>query len=343
MKVHQLGGSDLYVSEICLGTMTYGEQNTLQDAHQQLDYAVSRGINFIDTAEMYPVPPRAETQGRTEEYIGRWLKHQVRDKLIIATKVTGPSRGFDWIRGGPRIARKHVEQAIDDSLRRLQTDYIDLYQIHWPDRNVPMFGQQHFNPQNEHDTTPIAEQLAVFEDLRQAGKIRYLGLSNETPWGVAGFLKAAEQVGVQRIVSIQNACNLLNRVFEMGLSEVCYHENIGLLAYSPLAFGLLSGKYLAPGASGRITQFAGFARRYTKPNVREAVQAYSALASRAGLSPATMALAFLRSRYYVTSTIIGATNRAQLEEDIDSVAVDLTPEVIDEIEDIYLRYPNPAP
>ncbi len=343
MKYRQLGDSDLRVSEICLGTMTYGEQNSVEDASSQLDYALSRGINFIDTAELYPVPPRGETQGRTEEYIGRWLQHQARDKLIIATKVAGPSRGLGWIRGGPSITRRHIEAAVDDSLQRLRTDYIDLYQIHWPDRNVPMFGQSHFDPGNEQDTTPIAEQLAVLADLVTAGKVRYVGLSNETPWGVFHFLIAAQQASLPRIVSIQNACNLLNRVFETGLAEVCYRENIGLLAYSPLAFGTLSGKYLVPGASGRITLFEGFGQRYDKPNVIEAVRAYCALASDAGIPPAQLALAFLRSRYYVASTIIGATDLEQLKEDIDSIEVSLSDQVLTEIEAIHQRYPNPAP
>ena len=343
MKYNQIGDSELVVSELCLGTMTFGEQNSLADAKQQLDYAISRDINFIDTAEMYPVPPRAETQGSTEEYIGHWLRYQQREKLVIATKVTGPARGFQWVRGGPRITRQHIEQAVDASLERLQTDYIDLYQIHWPDRNVPMFGQSHFNPENERQTDSIAEQLQVFSELVEAGKIRYLGLSNETPWGVSQFISVARETGAPRVISIQNAFNLLSRGFESGLSEVCYHENIGLLAYSPMAFGFLSGKYIEPGATGRVTMFPGFAQRYSKVNVSDAVSEYCKLAKDAGLTPAAMALAFVREKWFVGSTIIGATTLQQLEEDIDSGSVCLSDDLIAEIDSIHQRYPNPAP
>lgn len=343
MKYRQLPNSTLHVSELCLGTMTYGEQNSATDAHQQLDYAQAQGINFIDTAEMYPVPPRADTQGRTEEYIGQWLQHQARDKLIIATKVTGPARGFSWIRGGPRIAREHIEQAVDASLKRLRTDYLDLYQIHWPDRNVPMFGQSAFDPASERDTTSIAEQLVVFADLIRAGKIRYLGLSNETPWGVCQFVQHSAQAGLPRVITIQNAYNLLNRVFEYGLAETCHREKVGLLAYSPLAFGALSGKYQAPNASGRLTLFPGFGQRYHKPNVPEAVAAYCKLARRLNLSPTALALAFVRSRNFVASTIIGATSIEQLKENIDSVALNLSRDAQHEIDAIHARYSNPAP
>lgn len=343
MKYNRLGDSELNVSEITLGTMTFGEQNTQADAHQQLDYAVSRGINFIDTAEMYPVPPRAETQGYTEQYIGQWLKHQQRDKLIIASKVTGPARGYDWIRGGPRISREHIEQAVELSLERLQTDYIDLYQVHWPDRNVPMFGQRHFDPGNERDAISIAEQLDALSAMIQAGKVRYIGLSNETPWGLGQFVKFAEELNLPRVVSLQNAYSLLNRSLENGLSEVIYRENIGLLAYSPLAFGLLSGKYRVPGGSGRVSIFPGFAQRYSKQNVNEAVAEYCVLAERAGLSPAVMALAFVRQRWFVTSTIIGATSLQQLQQDIDSVGVNLSEELMQDIDEIYQRFPDPAP
>lgn len=343
MKYNQLGRSELKVSEIGLGTMTYGEQNTAEEAREQLDYARSRGINFIDAAEMYPVPGRRETQGRTEEYVGRWLKDQPRDQLVVATKVIGPARGFDWIRGGPRITRSQVEQAIHGSLRRLQTDYVDLYQIHWPDRNVPTFGQTTYDPGQERDATPILEQLRMFADLIKAGKVRYLGLSNETPWGVCQFVRLAEEAGLPRVVSIQNAYNLINRVFEYGLAEACHREQVGLLAYSPLGFGLLSGKYASADGRGRITLFPGFGQRYEKPNVREAVAAYSDLAAKAGLTPARMALAFVRSRWFMASTIIGATTMNQLRENIDSVDVALSADILAEIDAIHARYPNPAP
>lgn len=343
MQYKQLGNSDLMVSEIALGTMTFGEQNSAEDAARQLDYALANGVNFIDVAEMYPVPPRAETQGRSEDYVGRWLSKQSRDKLIVATKITGPARGFEWIRGGPRIAPKQIRAAIDGSLTRLKTDYIDLYQIHWPDRNVPMFGQSAFEASTERDTIPIVEQLAVFADLVAAGKIRHVGLSNETPWGVAQFIRAAEQAGLPRVVSIQNAYNLINRVFEVGLAETCYREQVGLLAYSPLGFGTLTGKYLADDGSGRMSRFPGFGQRYAKPNVTEAVAAYAALAQQLNLHPATLALAFVRSRWFVASTIIGATTMQQLQQNLQSVEVEIGADVFAQIQAIHARYPNPAP
>lgn len=345
MQYRKLGHSDLAVSEIGLGTMTFGEQNSLDEARRQLDHAVAQGVNFIDTAEMYPVPGRPETQGRTEEYVGDWLKGQPRDRLIIASKVTGPARGFDWIRGGPRaVDRRNIEEAVHGSLRRLGTDYIDLYQIHWPDRYVPMFGQSAYDAALERPCTPIQEQLETMADLIRAGKIRYVGLSNETPWGVSAFVKVAEQMDLPRVISIQNAYNLINRSFESGLAETCRHEGLGLLAYSPLAFGLLSGKYLRePPAGARLTCFPEFGGRYRKPNVDEAVAAYAALAERLGLAPAALALSFVRSRWFVSSTIIGATCLDQLAANLDSVRVTLDAETLAAIDAIHARYPNPAP
>lgn len=322
MEYRQLGESDLRVSALSLGTMTFGEQNSEADAHAQLDLAVSRGVNFIDSAEMYPVPPRAETQGRTESYIGSWLKHQPRDKLIIATKIAGPSRGFSWIRNSPRINRQHLEAAIDGSLKRLQTDYVDLYQIHWPDRYVPMFGATGYDVAQEHDTVPIAEQLEALADLVKAGKVRHIGLSNETPWGVSEFVRCAEKFGLPKIVSVQNAYHLMNRTFEAGLAEVCHHAKVGLLAYSPLAFGHLSGKYLTdPQAKGRITLFPGFGQRYAKPNVASASKEYVRIAREASLSPAQMALAFVRTSWFTSSVILGATSLQQLKGNLDSVDI----------------------
>lgn len=345
MQYQQLGESNLKVSEICLGTMTYGQQNTIEEAHQQLDYAIDQGVNFIDAAEMYPVPVRSDTQGRTETFIGKWLKQQQRDRLIVATKIAGPGRNFTWLRGGDiKIDRDNIKQAVDDSLKRLQTDYIDLYQLHWPDRYVPIFGQTEYNPEFERETVPIAEQLSVFADLIQAGKIRYVGLSNETPWGVSQFSSLAKQLGLPKVVSIQNAYNLINRVFDSALAEACYHEKIGLLAYSPLGFGLLSGKYLnGKPEKTRITLFEGFGQRYHKQNVNEAVAAYVEIAHRYNLKPAQLALAFVRSRWFVTSTIIGATTLEQLKENLDSVSVVLDREVLAELNAVHSRYPNPAP
>jgi len=345
MHYRQLGTSDLRVSEIGLGTMTFGQQNTIEDAHEQLDYAVAQGVNLIDTAEMYPVPARAETQGATEEFLGEWLVKQRRDRLIVATKIAGPSRNLGWVRQGPlAVDRRNIEQAVNDSLKRLQTDYIDLYQIHWPDRYVPLFGQTEFDPNQVRETVPIAEQLQVFADLIQAGKIRYIGLSNETPWGVSQFCQAAQQLNLPRVVSIQNAYSLLNRTFENGLAETCYYEQVGLLAYSPLGFGCLSGKYVRqPAESGRVSLFPGFGQRYLKPHVNEAVAAYVALAQRQHLSPVALALAFVRQRWFVTSTLMGATTLEQLQENLASLTVQLSDEVLLEIENIHRRYPNPAP
>lgn len=350
MEYKRLGTSELLVSEICLGTMTYGQQNTIAEAHEQLDYAIAQGINFIDTAEMYPVPPNAATQGRTEQYIGEWLAQphikQQRDKLIIATKIIGTGRNYSWLRGDSiaALSRKNILQAVDDSLKRLQTDYIDLYQIHWPDRNVPMFGQVAFEPQNEREMVAIADQLATFAELIQTGKIRHLGVSNETPWGISEFSHVAKQLGLPKIVSIQNAYNLINRTFEMGLTEACYREQVGLLAYSPLGFGHLSGKYVQGSPSNtRITLFPQFGQRYKKVNVQAATAEYAAIAQKYDLSPTQLALAFVRSRWFVTSTIIGATTLEQLKENIDSAKVQLNTEILAEIDQVHARYFNPAP
>ena len=344
MEYRDLGSSDLKVSALCLGTMTYGEQNTEAEAHAQLDYAIAQGVNFIDTAEMYPVAPRAETVHRTESYIGSWLKHQPRDQFVLATKIAGPARGFGWIRGGPRVNREHIHAAIDASLQRLQTDYVDLYQIHWPDRYVPMFGSTSYDASQDRDATPIAEQLQALGELVKAGKVRHIGLSNETPWGVMEFVRCAEQLGLPRIVSIQNAYHLMNRTFEAGLAEVCHHSQVGLLAYSPLAFGWLSGKYLAdPQAHGRITLFPGFGQRYNKPNVPTAAQEYVRIAGDIGISPATLALAFARTRRFTGSVIVGATTLQQLKEDLASAQVILSEDTLADIEAVHQRYPNPAP
>lgn len=345
MRYLQLGASELKVSEICLGTMTWGQQNSEADAHGQLDYAVGRGVNFIDAAEMYPVPPKGETQGRTESYLGSWLRRQQRDRLIVATKITGPGRGFEWVRGGSlAINARNIQAAVDDSLRRLQTDYVDLYQIHWPDRYVPAFGQHFYDPAKERATVPIEEQLEALELVVKAGKVRHVGLSNETPWGTLEFLRTAERRGLPRAVSIQNAYNLINRTYESGLSEVTRKENIGLLAYSPLAFGHLSGKYLegAKPAGARLTVFPPFGQRYDKPNVAPATAAYAALAKEHGLTPAMLALAFVRSRWFVSSNIVGATSLEQLRENIDSADVTLSDAVLAAIDAIHLRFPNPA-
>lgn len=345
MQYNQLGDSDLKLSEIGLGTMTFGQQNTLEEAHQQLDYAIAQGVNFIDTAEMYPVPPRAETQGLTEAFIGQWLATQPRDRLILATKIAGPSRRLDWIRDGSlSIDRRNIEQAVDDSLKRLQTDYIDLYQIHWSDRYTPIFGNTVYDPQHERPTVAIAEQLAVFADLIRAGKIRYVGLSNETPWGVTTFCQTARQLGLPKVVSIQNAYNLINRVFDSALAEACYQERVGVLAYSPLGGGYLSGKYQHGNPeNARMTLFPRFVQRYYKPNVQESTAAYVAIAQKHNLSPTHLALAFVRQRWFVTSSLVGATSIAQLKENLASLDVTLDRAILAEIDAVHQCYPSPAP
>jgi aryl-alcohol dehydrogenase-like predicted oxidoreductase len=345
MKYTQLGQSELRVSELCLGTMTFGEQNTLAEAREQLDLALDHGVNFIDTAEMYPVPARGETQGRTESIVGEWLSHRNRDSVIVATKIAGQGRPITWLRNGSlAVNRVNVRRALEDSLKRLQTDYVDLYQIHWPDRYVPMFGQTAYEPEQERTTTPIAEQLAAFAELIREGKLRYVGLSNETAWGVAEFSRVAREAGLPQVVSVQNAYSLLNRSFDSSLAEVARHTKVGLLAYSPLAFGLLTGKYQdGPPAGSRLALSESFGQRYRKPSVDEATRAYVKLAAEHGVSPAKLALAFVRSRWFVASTIIGASKRAQLEENLSSLELSLSPELLAQIDAIHGRLPNPAP
>jgi len=340
-----LGQSSLKVSRLCIGTMTFGVQNSEAEGHAQLDRAFAAGINFIDTAEMYAVPPSADSYGKTEQIVGTWLKRQPRDKVILATKATGPGRSLSWIRGGPSgFDAANLTAALDGSLQRLQTDYVDLYQLHWPARNQPMFGQWQYEPEKERGGTDLQETLEVLAGFVKAGKVRHVGVSNEHPWGVMRFAQLAEAHGLPRIVSTQNAYNLLNRTYETGLAEVCHREQVGLLAYSPLGFGFLSGKYMDdPAASGRVTQFPGFAQRYSKPNVEPAVRAYAALAREHGLTPSQLALAWCYRRWCVASTIIGATSMAQLEENLGAWDVRLSEEVLAAVDAIHLRYTNPAP
>jgi aryl-alcohol dehydrogenase-like predicted oxidoreductase len=347
MQYRQLGRTGERISAICLGTMTWGEQNSEADAHSQLDLAVERGVNFIDTAEMYPVPPRAETQGLTERYIGTWLaRRSDRERLLLATKTSGDSSELDWIRGGPRLTARQIREALDASLQRLQTDYVDLYQIHWPARPANYFGRLGYEPGDEDDSAleVIEATLDTLARLVEAGRIRYIGVSNETPWGVMQYLRLAEARGLPRIVSIQNPYNLLNRSFEVGLAEFAHREQTGLLAYSPLGFGMLTGKY-ANGArpeGARITRFPRFGR-YTNEQAIAAADAYTALARERDLSPAQLALAFINSRPFTTSNIIGATSIEQLEENLGSIDVRLDEETIEAIERIHTRYPIPAP
>ncbi|GEK73598.1 MULTISPECIES: NADP(H)-dependent aldo-keto reductase [Halomonas] len=343
MQTRPLGRTGLDVSRLCLGTMTFGEQNSEAEAHEQLDRAVAFGVNFIDTAEMYPVPPRAETQGLTESYVGSWLKARgARDDVIIATKAAGP--GLDHIRGGPRLTREHLHQAIDTSLARLQTDYVDLYQLHWPDRRANFFGRLGYEHDAEEDANSLEESLSALHELVQAGKIRAVGLSNETPWGVMHALQLAERQGLPRVASVQNPYSLLNRSFEVGLAEIAHREDVGLLAYSPLAFGKLSGKYLdgARPEGARLTLFERF-QRYNSPQAEEATRAYVEIARQHGLDPAQMALAYVNSRSFLTSNIIGATTMAQLESNLESESLRLDDEVLAAIEAVHQRHPNPSP
>jgi aryl-alcohol dehydrogenase-like predicted oxidoreductase len=346
MKYNILGNTDLKVSRICLGTMTWGEQNSEVQAHEQLDYALAQGINFIDTAEMYAVPPRAETYGLTETYIGTWLKKRTdRQQIILATKVAGPGEIAAHIRGGARLNRQQIRMAIDASLQRLQTDYIDLYQIHWPERRTNFFGQLGYTHQADENPIPLEETLAALAELVTDGKVRYLGVSNETPWGVMTYLKLAEQFNYPRIVSIQNPYSLLNRSYEIGLAEISHREQVGLLAYSPLAFGVLSGKYLngARPANARLTLFDRF-DRYTKNEYgMQATARYVELAQQHGLDPAQMALAYVNTRSFLTSNIIGATTMTQLQANIASIDIELSEEVLAGIEAIHQQYSNPCP
>ena len=344
MQYKNLPGTDLNVSRVCLGTMTWGEQNTEAEAHEQLDHAIGEGINFIDTAEMYPVPPNAKTQGRTETYLGTWLKHQKRDKLIVATKVAGPGRR-DWIRSGRTdLTPGVIAEAVDTSLARLQTDYIDLYQIHWPQRNVPNFGATEFDPAKEKDGPSIHEQVKGMAAMIKAGKIRHYGLSNESAWGVCKFQEAAKALGVPAPVTIQNSYSLISRNVDNDLAETLFRENMSLLAYSPLAAGILSGKYMggAKPAGSRFVLFDSLGIRFRKPMVSEAVDAYAGLARRRGMTLVELALGYVNSRWFLGASIIGATKMDQLKEDIAAAQVELDKETLQDIREIQYRFPNPA-
>ena len=345
MEKRQLGRTDLDVTALCLGTMTWGEQNNESEAFAQMDRAKAAGINFVDTAEMYPVPPKPDTYATTERYIGNYFKARGnRADWILASKIAGPGNGISHIRDGQlKMNRQHIVAALDASLQRLQTDWIDLYQLHWPERSTNFFGQLGYRHQDQ-DFTPTEETLEVLDEQVRAGKIRHIGLSNETPWGTMKFLQIAEARGWPRAVSIQNPYNLLNRSFEVGLAEIVMREQCGLLAYSPLAFGMLSGKYEqgAQPAGARLTLFSRFAR-YAKPESQAACSRYVALAKEHGLDPAQMALAYVTQQPFVTSNIIGATSIEQLESNLASSELHLSAEVLEAIEAIHTAQPNPAP
>ncbi len=347
MEYRKLGQSDIQVTNICLGTMTWGEQNSEAEGHEQMDYALDRGINFFDTAEMYAVPPRPETQGSTEKIIGTWFQaRKNRDKVILATKVSGRNAQLTWPRDsgdGTMLDKANIHEAIEKSLKRLQTDYIDLYQLHWPDRPMNLFGGLNYN-HVEAETIPIEETLDVLAGLVKEGKIRRIGLSNETPWGVAKFLSASDALGLPRIASIQNVYNLVSRAFEMGLSEFAMRDQVGLLAYSPLAQGYLTGKYrngaLPEGA--RKTLFNRL-QRYEGPGAERAINSYLDLAENRGLDPAQLAIKFCDTRPFVTSTIIGATSMEQLKTDIDAFDLPWTDELDEAVHTLHLEQPNPCP
>lgn len=344
MKYHKIPNSPLEVSKICLGTMTFGEQNNEKEAHSQLDFAIEHGINFIDTAEMYPVPPKYDSQGLTERYIGNWLKKTgLRDKIVLATKVAGP-RNVPYIRDNMALDWRNIHDAVDASLERLQTDYIDLYQIHWPQRETNCFGQLNYPYKDDNSGVTISDSLEALAELVRAGKIRYVGLSNETPWGVMSFLRLAEKHNLPRVVTIQNPYNLLNRSFEVGLSEISHYEGVELLAYSPLAFGTLSGKYLggARPDGARCTLFERFSRYFTPQGIA-ATEAYIEVARKHGLDPAQMALAFVNQRPFVASNIIGATNLSQLDANITSIDLHLNEEVLADLQAVGVQFSNPCP
>ncbi|XP_075512191.1 uncharacterized protein LOC142547686 [Primulina tabacum] len=355
LQYRKLGDSDLVISEITIGTMTFGQQNTEKEAHEQLSYAFQRGINAIDTAEMYPVPVKKETQGRTDIYIGNWLKSQPRDKIILATKVSGYSERSAYLRDNSKVIRvdaANIRESVEKSLKRLNTDYIDLLQIHWPDRYVPLFGEYFYDPSKWRSSVSFIEQLRGFQEVIDQGKVRYIGVSNETSYGVMEFVHAAQIEGLPKIVSIQNGYSMLARCkFEIDLVEVCQPENynIGLLAYSPLAGGALSGKYLDNNSEaskkGRFNLFPGYMERYQKSLCKEATEQYINIAKKHGLTPVELALGFTRDRPFITSSIIGATSLEQLKEDIDAFLTTerpLPPEVVTDIDNVYKRYKDPA-
>ena len=346
MQYKKLGNSDIQVSIICLGTMTWGEQNTENEGFDQMDYALENGVNFFDTAELYSVPPKKETFGSTEKIIGKWMQSKkCREKIILATKVVGRS-GMKWFRGKEtRLNEEQISLAIEGSLKRLKTDYIDLYQLHWPDRKANFFGKLSYEHHEEEDLIDIREQLEVLNKFVKQGKIRFVGLSNETPWGLMKFISMSEEFKLPRVVSVQNPYSLLNRSYEVGMAEISIRENCGLLAYSPLAFGMLTGKYddgkLPSGA--RLTLFSDMYTRYTKEKGRNESKKFNYLAKESGLSPTDMALAFVNSRDFVTSNIIGATNIKQLQQNINSFKINLDENIISEINKIHDKNPFPCP
>jgi len=347
MIYKKLGNTDIDVSLVGLGTMTWGEQNSEEEACEQMHYAVSRGVNLFDVAEMYPVPARAETSGRTESYVGEWLRQTgKRNQVVLASKVSGPSSvlGVTHIRGGSRLSADHVRRAIEGSLERLQTDYLDLYQVHWPERMTNYFGDRGYSHKPQLDGIAIDETLTALSQLVSEGLVKHIGISNETPWGVMEYLRLSWELDLPKIVSIQNPYSLLTRQFETGLAEMSFRENVGLLAYSPLGFGVLSGKYMnnAMPAGSRIDLFPRFGR-YSGPVAKLATQAYFDVATKHGLSLVELSLAFVCQQPFVASCLIGATTMEQLKQNIDACQIELSDEVIADLNEVYQRYPDPAP
>ena len=345
MNYRKLGNTNLNVSTICLGTMTYGEQNSQDEGFEQMDYALDQGVNFIDTAELYPIPPKKETYAKTEEIIGNWFnKKKNRDKIILATKISGP--GLSWIRGGKnQFDKKNINKAINESLKRLKTDYIDLYQLHWPERKTNYFGKLGYEHKDDNDWNSFSEILFCFDEIIKSGKVRYIGLSNETAWGLAKFLEISKLKNLPKIMSVQNPYNLLNRTYEVGLAEISIREKSGLLAYSPLAFGFLSGKYRNDNMpkGSRMELFGEYFPRYKTDKASRAIDEYFNIANSYNLDFSQMCLKFCEVQSFITSVIIGATTMQQLKTDIESVNLKLSDEIIKEINKIQKNYPNPCP
>ena len=345
MNYRKLGNTELDVSTICLGTMTWGEQNNQKEAFEQMDYAIDHGINFFDTAELYAIPPNKKTYGKTEEIIGNWFEQKNnREKIILATKISGP--GPSWIRGGGlQYTKENIEKSVNDSLKRLKTDFIDLFQLHWPERNTNYFGKLGYEHKEEKKWNDFKSILEILKKIIDQGKIRYIGLSNETAWGLSKFLEISKSFNLPKMMSVQNPYNLLNRTYEVGLAEISIREKSGLLAYSPLAFGFLSGKYRnnnLPDKS-RMKLFGEFFSRYKSDNSVKAIEDYYKIAKKYNLSLAQMSLAFINSRTFVTSNIIGATTMKQLKENLASINIKINKEIIEEINSIHKNIPNPAP
>lgn len=345
MKYTKLPNTDVKVSKICLGSMTWGQQNTEEEGHQQIEYALEQGINFIDTAEMYSVPARPETQGSTEKIIGSWLKKSGRRKdIVLASKIAGPAEMVSHIREDMGFHKKAMEDAINSSLKRLQTDYIDLYQLHWPERNTNFFGKRDYSHENDEGWEDnFREILENLKDFIDQGKIRYIGLSNESPYGLMRFLEESRKADLPRVITVQNPYSLLNRKDEIGLTEIYHRENVGLLPYSPLGMGTLSGKHLdGIKENTRLSLFPQY-KRYTNEEAVKATRKYKKIADKHGLSLTHLALAFVNQQPFVTSNIIGATTMEQLKENIESINVKLSDEIIEEVNAVHNSIPNPAP